>query len=252
MTQRTCSIEGCDGKHLARGLCGRHYQRVRHGIEFTPRTKNDPERTCSVVGCLSYSKLKGMCQKHYHRMRRHGTTAAPIPKAAGECRVEGCAEFVKARELCDLHLSRWYRTGSTDPSPIDPFRRCRQCEQLLPRERFPGRDRICEDCLPLYRQEQLAKQMQPRLGKKAKKAVAELIAAQGNRCAICGRSGEDAPHKRLALDHDHATGCIRGMLCLQCNSGLGQFRDDPALLAAAIRYLQEHRSGDEQLPLFAA
>ena len=252
MTKRTCSVEGCDGKHLARGLCSLHYQRLKHSDDFTPRPKPDPERPCSVDGCTNYGHLKGMCEKHYHRMRRHGTTDDSIPKAAAECSVEGCTAFVRARGLCSLHLGRWYRTGSTDPSPIDPHRRCRQCEQLLPREQFPGRDRICEDCLPLYRQEQLAKQMQPRLGKKARKAVAELIAIQGNRCAICGCSGEDAPHKRLVLDHDHATGRIRAMLCLQCNSGLGQFRDNPALLAAAIRYLQEHRAGDEQLPLFAA
>lgn len=252
MTKRTCSVEGCENKHLARGLCSLHYQRLKHSGDFIPRPKPDPERPCSVDGCTNNGHLKGMCTKHYHRMRRHGTTDDSVPKAAAKCRVEDCTEFVRARELCPLHLRRWYRTGTTDPGPIDPRRRCSQCEQLLLRERFPSTARVCEDCFPLYRQEQLARQMQPRLGRKAKKVVAELIAAQGNRCAICGCPGEDAMRKRLALDHDHATGRIRGMLCLHCNSGLGQFRDDPALLEAAIRYLQEHRPGDEQLPLFAA
>lgn len=253
MAQRTCSVEGCDGRYLARGLCSKHYQRLRNSEDFTPQPKPDPERPCSADGCTNYGHLKGMCTKHYHRMRRHGTTDDSVPKAAAECSVEGCTDFVRARGLCAMHVGRWYRTGSTDPGPIDPFKRCGQCERLLPREQFPNtKRRVCEDCWPLYRQEQLAKQMQPRLGKKFRHTVTTLIAAQGNRCAICGCLGEDAPRKRLVLDHDHATGRIRAMLCLQCNSGLGQFRDSPELLAAAIRYLQEHRPGDEQLPLFAA
>ena len=252
MTQRTCSIDGCDGKHLARGLCSKHYQQLKHSGDFTPH-KPDPTRPCSVDGCTNYGHLKGMCEKHYHRMRRHGTTDDSVPKAAAECSIEGCTEFVRARGWCSLHLGRWYRTSSTDPSPIDPRRRCSQCGQLLLRERFPGKARVCEDCFPLYRQEQLAKQMQSQRNKKGvRTTVAALIAAQGNRCAICGCRGEDAARKVLALDHDHATGRIRGMLCLHCNSGLGQFKDSPELLAAAIRYLQEHRPGDEQLPLFAA
>lgn len=54
---------------------------------------------------------------------------------------------------------------------------------------------------------------------------------QGKVCAICG--GVD----RLCVDHDHATGEIRGVLCLNCNNGLGRFKDDPELLRKAIRYL---------------
>ncbi len=60
----------------------------------------------------------------------------------------------------------------------------------------------------------------------------ELLAAQGGRCAICGVS--DPEH----LDHDHRTGWVRGILCFNCNGGLGQFRDSPDFLAEAITYLK--------------
>jgi len=60
----------------------------------------------------------------------------------------------------------------------------------------------------------------------------ELLAAQGGRCAICGAG--DPEH----VDHDHRTGWVRGILCFNCNGGLGQFRDDPAFLASAIAYLK--------------
>lgn len=66
-----------------------------------------------------------------------------------------------------------------------------------------------------------------------------LVEAQGGVCAICGttdgvRSDSDGS---LVVDHDHATGAVRGLLCGNCNLGIGFLRDDPAILRAAIIYL---------------
>lgn len=63
--------------------------------------------------------------------------------------------------------------------------------------------------------------------------VARLLEEQGNECPICGR---DEP---TCVDHSHRTGRVRGILCRQCNAGLGQFRDDPTLIEAAIAYLEK-------------
>ncbi len=65
----------------------------------------------------------------------------------------------------------------------------------------------------------------------------ELFERQGRRCAICGEGGT-----RWSVDHDHATGRIRGILCRACNTGIGLFRDDPARLLSAIRYLTRDRT----------
>lgn len=63
----------------------------------------------------------------------------------------------------------------------------------------------------------------------------EMLKQQGGGCAICG--GVNASGKRLAVDHCHTTGKIRGLLCTACNSGLGHFHDDINNLASAIKYL---------------
>jgi hypothetical protein len=61
--------------------------------------------------------------------------------------------------------------------------------------------------------------------------VAAMLEEQGGVCAIC--RGAEPAH----VDHDHATGAVRGMLCFRCNAALGQLGDDPEVLVRAARYL---------------
>jgi len=58
-------------------------------------------------------------------------------------------------------------------------------------------------------------------------------------CGICG-STEDSG-LALAVDHCHDSGKVRGLLCNNCNNGLGRFKDDEALLQLAIKYLRENK-----------
>jgi Recombination endonuclease VII len=69
-----------------------------------------------------------------------------------------------------------------------------------------------------------------------------LILEQNNQCAICKvyfdtSKGHDGPH----VDHNHATGSIRKLLCKRCNIVLGFVRDDTDLLEKMIVYLKEHQ-----------
>lgn len=65
----------------------------------------------------------------------------------------------------------------------------------------------------------------------------ELLVEQNNKCAICG-TDKCSTGRRFAVDHDHKTKLIRGLLCKQCNMGLGHFNDDPDLLVKAVVYLR--------------
>ena len=63
-----------------------------------------------------------------------------------------------------------------------------------------------------------------------------LFVAQGEAC-ICGRkSGRHG--RRLAVDHNHDTGGVRGLLCENCNQGLGLLKDNPTLLRALATYVE--------------
>lgn len=63
--------------------------------------------------------------------------------------------------------------------------------------------------------------------------------AQGSACAICGRQPKPG-QRRYAVDHDHKSGRVRGILCWFCNRGLGYFMDRPWVLDVAAAYLRTH------------
>lgn len=69
----------------------------------------------------------------------------------------------------------------------------------------------------------------------------QMLQKQNNVCAICyGPERTRANSKRVqqfSVDHCHRTNKIRGLLCAQCNLGIGYFKDNPEYLKSAIRYL---------------
>ena len=64
-----------------------------------------------------------------------------------------------------------------------------------------------------------------------------LFARQKGKCAICQVPQEDCT-KKFAVDHDHVTNLVRGLLCYSCNHGLADFKDNVVSLRRAIKYLK--------------
>lgn len=69
----------------------------------------------------------------------------------------------------------------------------------------------------------------------------ELLARQGGVCGICRKP----PREPLCVDHSHATGEVRGLLCRKCNTGLGFYDDDADLMAAGGAYLRKRAADDK-------
>jgi hypothetical protein len=64
----------------------------------------------------------------------------------------------------------------------------------------------------------------------------EMFHSQCGKCAICGQVDN------LHVDHNHATGAVRALLCGTCNRGIGQLKDDPQVVRAAAEYLERHNA----------
>jgi hypothetical protein len=76
-----------------------------------------------------------------------------------------------------------------------------------------------------------------------------MFAEQGHACAICGTAApaRSNKHQNWAVDHDHRTGAVRGILCHPCNLLLGNALDSPDTLAKAIRYLNDRTERDTEV-----
>jgi hypothetical protein len=78
----------------------------------------------------------------------------------------------------------------------------------------------------------------------SKEDYLNLVERQDNKCAICGNAETASNHwkenqtRRLAIDHCHKTGLIRGLLCYRCNTTLGKVEDNPELLRNMAAYLE--------------
>lgn len=77
-------------------------------------------------------------------------------------------------------------------------------------------------------------------------AYSEMLEAQQGACAICGTTEPTGKWKVFAVDHCHDTGEVRGLLCNECNRGMGLLGDDPDRLRQAADYLVKHKEKTKQ------
>jgi len=68
-----------------------------------------------------------------------------------------------------------------------------------------------------------------------------LLKEQNECCKICGTHYLQVTRQLLDVDHCHTTGKVRGLLCTDCNGGLGKFKDNIILMQEAIKYLEENK-----------
>lgn len=198
-----------------------------------------------------------------------------IQRATVICEVEGCereARFAPRGEfgcMCPMHYKRWLAKGH--PGQAAPLvnrttrrpcarrvrkgvaeKRCNRCNKFFPEDTgFHGTSGECKPCHALTGAEwREANREKAREGARhsarkyrlgvTKSEYLEIIERAQGLCEVCGCDPErDRPEKPfLAVDHNHATGEVRGALCYRCNIAIGHMEDDPDRLIAAARYLQ--------------
>lgn len=259
MPKRTCSVEGCESAHGAKGYCPKHYQRwVKYGDPLVLKGREYPtRRPCSVAGCETTSYKRNLCPKHHWRWERYGDPLAEkAPRQVKIAKCLHCHEPYERRRsqqrFCTHRCATSYRLSDEYKElAAQGLKRCNDCGAVKPLGDFHlnqarslrgGRCKVCisefykaHNAKPEVKARNRATQIASKYGLTVADYEARLR-MQDHRCALCGRpDGHDG--KRLVIDHCHATGRVRGLLCSRCNSALGYFEDDPHRIANAVAYL---------------
>ena len=211
--------------------------------------------------CDKPSVCRGYCHGHYWKLRRYGDPLGSSPgRQAPRFEPTEDLENSKVCTICKLRFPREaFHKSSRSKDGLQT--RCRNCYRDWWNQRYQGnpefREKRSGHFAKFYELNYPSRRQRHNDDRRygmygiTRKQYDVMAAEQGGLCAICKQppSG-NGPQAILAVDHDHETRLIRGLLCGPCNMALGLFRDNPEVLAAAIRYLAEAKPG--QLPLFAA
>ena len=111
------------------------------------------------------------------------------------------------------------------------LKKCAKCGQILPLSMFTNKkNSYCKTCSRDYA-------WQYNYGISAEQYY-DLYQLQEGKCKICGCEVPEG--KYLHVDHNKETGAVRGLLCRDCNTGLGMFKDNIELMKKAMKYLKEN------------
>ncbi len=209
-----CSGPSCKREVRANGLCSAHNLQQHRGAPLVQLRGGSAEKRapCKGPDCTRESVCQGLCGGHYQQLRK-GIELRPLRRI----------------------IASTYRSD-------DGLRPCRSCHRWLDVSDFypigsaaDGLSSTCKRCDRNYR---LIRHFGITIDR-----YEEMLSAQGGRCAIC--KGEPTAAS-LAVDHDHSCcpqkgrscgKCVRGLLCEDCNRGIGMMKDSVSILQSAIEYL---------------
>lgn len=101
--KRLCSVDGCGKPHLARGLCNKHYLRLRiHGHALAGGPERHQADFCSDQSCNRRHFSRGLCRRHYAKWKA---------KFGKRCSVSGCDRPHNAHGFCQAHEKRFKKFG---------------------------------------------------------------------------------------------------------------------------------------------
>lgn len=248
-------------KLAAHGLCAAcYYREKRNGTPDYVKVR----KPCSVDGCEKLSVANGLCDMHYRRWRNHGTPVGERFDRWGHADYHPLYQthrrLIRDRVPMVMEWNDfWTFTKDVGDRPTNKHRLTRQdfSKELGPSNFFwkpPRTDVIATDAATHAERQRAYRAANPeifrRLHLKKKFGISlemydQLLDEQRHTCAICGRPEKTIIRGKLvplAVDHDHNTGSVRGLLCVPCNRGLGLFKDDLSILEKAIAYLKKFQT----------
>lgn len=162
------------------------------------------ERTCSIEGCENKLLARTWCSNHYRRWRSHGDPSAFIRwRATFDENGSNCSVCLKYKDW-----SNFFKTKTSSS----------------------GYNTICTLCLRCRTYNITSDDFE------------QMMVSQGFTCKICPATISER-WSHIDHNHDCCSGgrscgkCIRGILCPDCNIGIGKFKESPELLLSASKYL---------------
>jgi hypothetical protein len=222
------------------------------------------------------SKTTAKCQSCLYEYRR--AWAEAYPDRIDESRKKYAEKYpervLQARKLSNRTLSiarreRRLAEGKPllEPRTTEDGRRCSRCRRRKPVDEFSpdaghydGIAPYCKSCAARLGREQL-KSLNPEQ-RDARRRYSRrydikrnygiefddaqaLLVTQGGQCAICADPIDLLAPRSGCVDHHHETKTVRGILCVKCNAGIGQFRESEDFMLRAIAYLRRTKMAVE-------
>lgn len=256
----------------ARGLCGACYQRWR-STGSTEYQRKGVIHICHIKNCGVKIKSHGLCSKHLSRLQRHGNTDKPIRvgrKIIGNVKshpMYGSWDHIRRFRSVDAVSQEWlddfyqfvmdvgerptskhklFRADDSKPYGKNNFVWKKSVTHRVRGEderTFNNRRARVYRALrkEAYRDQDLKKNYGL-----SEAQYNEILKEQNGVCEICSQpekalNPKTKEPRRLAVDHCHETGEIRGLLCTNCNHILGSAKDSIDTLYSAIAYLKKPR-----------
>lgn len=256
----TCLVEGCEDPAVARKLCSRDYQRAKTRGTLDSLSPN-PSGDCAHCSrpipkgrrwgakfCSTECKQASIdAANHELMLERRATNATKC----GWCQQTLLPKRFDQR-FCSRKCADDWKNDQTRLSTLRAkravVRPCLVCDEPIPAARprtaiycsLTCKNRADHSGHEVSRKTQINHNRRYLYGITPEQ-FAEMLAAQGNACAIC-RTTEPGGKGGWHVDHCHDGGQIRALLCHHCNLGLGHFKDDINRMLAAIAYLEAHAS----------
>lgn len=216
-----CSSCGSE-KKFARGLCGGCYYRLRRRGTLARKNVKNFGFSCSIEGCDQPAVSKGFCPAHYQKQFHplRNTWKLIRSRYAGETPIAWDRFETFLAEVGERPTIRHQLRRADDAKPYSAS----NVRWVKP---VPMVDTYTKEQRGAYAK---AWALQTKY-KITSDDFDRMLAVQKGRCAICEEE------TGLHVDHCHAKGSVRGLLCVRCNRGLGYFKDKPELLKRAASYL---------------
>jgi len=252
-----CSVDGCSTHSHAKGLCNKHYRQELY------------KPPCIVDGCGRRQQAGGLCTTHYMRKRKYGHLNPTRPADWGGKESHPLHHSYKwmMRKAGEVNIDQawkddfWIFVKDMGEKPC-PRHTLRRDSEALPynKENCYWKKPVLEKIEAKSKREYQNKYLRRLREEKPDMFAAidfrkhygislddynRMFDNQNGKCLICesketAKSPATGEPRRLAVDHCHETGKVRGLLCSSCNTSLGGFKDSIKYLKSAIKYLETH------------